>query len=417
MRSSPFLCIGNALVDGCRRAEGNLSMDRRLAQHRDKSMRIAQVAPLAESVPPKLYGGTERVVSWLTEELVQQGHQVTLFASGDSETSADLVRAVPRGLRLGKVRDHTASLLVMLDEVQRRAADFDIIHFHVDLLQFPMFRKSSDRCLTTLHGRLDLPDFHPVYRTFTNMPLVSISASQRVPLPAANWLATIQHGLPPGAAPADNHTRGYLAFLGRIAPEKRPDRAIEIAKRVGLPLKIAAKIDPADQDYFDHVIRPQLDHPLIEFIGEIGDHEKREFLGNALALVFPIDWPEPFGLVMIEAMREGTPTIAWRMGSVPEVIDDGITGFIVESIDDAVIAVGQAVGLNHGAIRQRFEERFTASRMAMDYVAGYEGLLKAPATGLPRDYAMRSPVAKSVAPVLAAKTLTNPPRPGRGLVA
>jgi glycosyltransferase involved in cell wall biosynthesis len=378
---------------------------------RDKSMRIAQVAPLAESVPPKLYGGTERVVSWLTEELVEQGHQVTLFASGDSQTSADLVRAVPQGLRLGGVRDHTASLLVMLDEVQRRATDFDIIHFHVDLLQFPMFRKSSDRCLTTLHGRLDLPDFHPVYRTFTNMPLVSISESQRVPLPAANWLATIQHGLPPGVAPVDNHPRGYLAFLGRIAPEKRPDRAIEIAKRVGLPLKIAAKVDPADQDYFDHVIRPQLDHPLIEFIGEIGDHEKREFLGNALALLFPIDWPEPFGLVMIEAMREGTPTIAWRRGSVPEVIDDGITGFMVESIDDAAIAVKQAVGLDRKAVRQRFEERFTASRMATDYVAAYERLLNAPATGLRRGYAIPSRIPDVVPTALVPTTL--PPGPSR----
>jgi glycosyltransferase involved in cell wall biosynthesis len=382
-----------------------------LAHTRDKSMRIAQVAPLAESVPPKLYGGTERVVSWLTEELVQQGHEVTLFASGDSETSADLVRAVPQGLRLGGVRDHTASLLVMLDDVQRRAADFDIIHFHVDLLQFPMFRKSSDRCLTTLHGRLDLPDFHPVYRTFTNMPLVSISESQRVPLPAASWLATIQHGLPPGAAPVDDHTRGYLAFLGRIAPEKRPDRAIEIAKRVGLPLKIAAKVDPADQDYFDHVIRPQLDHPLIEFIGEIGDHEKREFLGKALALLFPIDWPEPFGLVMIEAMREGTPTIAWRRGSVPEVLDDGITGFIVESIDDAVIAVKQTVGLNRKAVRQRFEERFTASRMATDYVAAYERLLNAPATGLRRGYAIPSRIPDVVPTALVPTTL--PPGPSR----
>ena len=342
-------------------------------------MRIAQVAPLAESVPPKLYGGTERVVSWLTEELVQQGHQVTLFASGNSETSAELVRVVPQGLRLGGIRDHTASLLVMLDEVRRQASNFDIIHFHVDLLQFPMFRKSSDRCLTTLHGRLDLPDFHPVYRAFRNMPLVSISANQRLPLPAANWLANIQHGLPPGPAPADTQTHSYLAFLGRIAPEKRPDRAIEIAKRVGLPLKIAAKVDPADQEYFQHVIKPQLDHPLIEFIGEIGDHEKREFLAKASALLFPIDWPEPFGLVMIEAMREGTPTIAWRRGSVPEVIDEGVTGFIVESIDEAVVALKQAFTLDRKTVRARFEERFTASQMASNYVAAYQRLVQAPA--------------------------------------
>lgn len=340
-------------------------------------MRIAQVAPLAEAVPPKLYGGTERVVSWLTEELVRQGHEVTLFASGDSQTSAELVRSVPQGLRLSGVRDHTASLLVMLNEVQARAADFDIIHFHVDLLQFPMFGASSGRCLTTLHGRLDLADFHPVYRTFRNMPLVSISANQRRPLPDANWLTTVPHGLPPGPAPADLQGPGYLAFLGRIAPEKRPDRAIEIAKRAGLPLKIAAKVDPADRDYFEHVIRPQLDHPLIEFIGEIGDHQKRDFLANAAALLFPIDWPEPFGLVMIEAMREGTPTIAWRCGSVPEVIDEGVTGFIVDSIEGAVAAVGKAAALDRAGVRSRFEECFTAARMARDYVAAYEGLLAA----------------------------------------
>jgi len=347
-------------------------------------MRIAQVAPLAESVPPKLYGGTERVVSWLTEELVRQGHQVTLFASGDSETSAELVPGAPQGLRLGGIRDHTASLLVMLDDVRRRASNFDIIHFHVDLLQFPMFRELTDRSLTTLHGRLDLPDFHPVYRAFRNMPLVSVSANQRLPLPAANWLATVQHGLPPGSRPADTQTHSYLAFLGRIAPEKRPDRAIEIAKRVGISLKIAAKVDPADQDYFEHVIRPQLDHPLIEFIGEIGDHEKREFLGNALALLFPIDWPEPFGLVMIEAMREGTPTIAWRKGSVPEVIDEGVTGFVVESVDEAVTALTR-ISLNRKTVRKRFEERFTASRMAANYVATYKGLLEAPRIAAPRD--------------------------------
>lgn len=349
-------------------------------------MRIAQVAPLAESVPPQLYGGTERVVSWLTEELVEQGHDVTLFASGDSKTSAELVRAVPQGLRLGGVRDHTASLLVMLEEVRRRASSFDVIHFHVDLLQFPAFRHSSAHCLTTLHGRLDLPDFHPIYRAFPQMPLVSISRNQRLPLPEANWLANIQHGLPQGPAPSNVHKRDYLAFLGRIAPEKRPDRAIEIAKRAGIPLKIAAKVDPADQDYFDHVIRPQLNHPLIEFIGEIGDHEKRDFLGNAIALLFPIDWPEPFGLVMIEAMKEGTPTIAWRRGSVPEVVDEGMTGFIVDSIEEAVVAVRRAVELDRTAVRQRFEERFTASRMASSYVAEYEGLLEQSAMMVPHPW-------------------------------
>jgi glycosyltransferase involved in cell wall biosynthesis len=257
-----------------------------------------------------------------------------------------------------------------------------------------------------------MPDFHPVYRAFPKMPLVSVSANQRLPLPEANWLATVQHGLPPGPAPAETQTHSYLAFLGRIAPEKRPDRAIEIAKRVGLPLKIAAKVDPADQDYFEHVIRPQLDHPLIEFIGEIGDHEKREFLGNASALLFPIDWPEPFGLVMIEAMREGTPTIAWRRGSVPEVIDDGVTGFIVESIDEAVVALGQAFALDRKAVRKRFEERFTASQMASSYVAAYEGLLRAPAITVPRDRAIGPPLSRSPVPVAAASA-TLPGRNAR----
>jgi glycosyltransferase involved in cell wall biosynthesis len=282
----------------------------------------------------------------------------------------------------------------MLDDVRRKASNFDIIHFHVDLLQFPMFRELTDRSLTTLHGRLDLPDFHPVYRAFRNMPLVSVSANQRLPLPAANWLATVQHGLPPGPRPADKQSHSYLAFLGRIAPEKRPDRAIEIAKRVGISLKIAAKVDPADQDYFEHVIRPQLDHPLIEFIGEIGDHEKREFLGNALALLFPIDWPEPFGLVMIEAMREGTPTIAWRRGSVPEVIDEGVTGFVVESVDEAVTAL-RRISPNRKTVRKRFEERFTASRMAANYVATYKGLLEAPRIAAPRDGAAIARVSKA----------------------
>jgi glycosyltransferase involved in cell wall biosynthesis len=368
-------------------------------------MRIAQVAPLAESVPPKLYGGTERVVSWLTEELVEQGHDVTLFASADSETSAELVRAVPQGLRLAGIRDHTASLLVMLEEVRRRASSFDVIHFHVDLLQFPSFRDSSTRCLTTLHGRLDLPDFHPVYRAFPEMPLVSISNDQRLPLPNANWLATIQHGLPQGPAPKNKQKRDYLAFLGRVAPDKRPDRAIEIAKRTGIPLKIAAKVDPTDQDYFDHVIRPQLDHPLIEFIGEIGDHEKRDFLGNAIALLFPIDWPEPFGLVMIEAMREGTPTIAWRRGSVPEVMDEGVTGFIVETIEEAVTAVHMSITLDRTAVRQRFEQRFTSTKMASNYVAEYERLSKPSPRMFPNHRPPEYGLSTPVGPLTAA---TNP---------
>ena len=339
-------------------------------------MRIAQVAPLAEAVPPGLYGGTERVVSWLTEELVKQGHQVTLFASGDSKTAANLVPSVPRGLRLAGIRDHTASTLVMLDQVHRRANEFDIIHFHIDLLQLPIFQDLFQKCVTTLHGRPDLPDFHPIFRAFPKMPLVSISDDQRGPMPPSlNWMATIDHGLPATLYRFNQKGGSYLAFLGRIAPEKRPDRAIEIAKRAGIPLKIAAKVDPADQEYFENVIEPLLDDPLVEFIGEIGDQEKNEFLGNALALLFPIDWPEPFGLVMIEAMATGTPVIAWRKGSVPKVIDEGVTGFVVNSIEGALRAVGQIGVLDRTAVRQQFEARFTSSQMAFKYLAVYEELV------------------------------------------
>jgi glycosyltransferase involved in cell wall biosynthesis len=339
-------------------------------------MRIAQVAPLAEAVPPSLYGGTERVVSWLTEELVKQDHHVTLFASGDSKTSANLVPCVPRGLRLAGIHDHTASTLVMLDQVHRRAKEFDIIHFHVDLLQFPIFQDLFQKCVTTLHGRPDLPDFHPIYRAFPNMPLVSISDVQRGPMPPSlNWMATIDHGLPATLYRFNRKGGSYLAFLGRIAPEKRPDRAIEIAKRAGIPIKIAAKVDPADQEYFENVIEPLLHDPLVEFIGEIGDHEKNEFLGNALALLFPIDWPEPFGLVMIEAMATGTPVIAWRKGSVPKVIDEGVTGFVVDSIEGAVRAVDQIGVLDRKAVRRQFEARFTSSQMASKYLAVYNELI------------------------------------------
>jgi glycosyltransferase involved in cell wall biosynthesis len=301
-------------------------------------MRIAQVAPLAEAVPPKLYGGTERVVSWLTEELVQQGHEVTLFASGDSKTSASLFPATPRALRLAGVRDHTASLLVMLEHVRRRADQFDIIHFHTDLLQFPLFQELFYKCVTTFHGRLDLNDFHPIYRAFPAMPVVSISDAQRRPMPPVNWASTIHHGMPLELYPFNPKGGDYLAFLGRISPEKRPDRAIEIAKRSGVPLRIAAKVDPADREYFKCELKPLLDHPLVEFIGEIDDRQKREFLGGALALLFPIDWPEPFGLVMIESMSSGTPVIAWNNGSVQEIIDKH-SGAIVESMEAAADAV------------------------------------------------------------------------------
>jgi glycosyltransferase involved in cell wall biosynthesis len=339
-------------------------------------MRIAQIAPLAESVPPKLYGGTERVVSWLTEELVRQGHEVTLFASGDSVTAAKLVASAPQGLRLAGIRDHTASLLVMLSEVRRRADEFDIIHFHVDQLQFPLFADIRHKCVTTLHGRLDLPDFHPIYRAFPRMPLVSISDSQRQPMPPnLNWVTTVYHGMPPERFPFNPKGGDYLAFLGRFSPEKRPELAIEVAKRTGMRLKMAAKVDAADREYFDSVVRPLLDNPLIEFIGEIGDDEKAEFLGNARALLFPIDWPEPFGIVMIEAMAVGTPVIACRVGSVPEVVDEGLSGIVVDTVDEMVAAIGRVDTLSRAAVRERFEARFTAKRMAKAYVRAYRRCL------------------------------------------
>jgi glycosyltransferase involved in cell wall biosynthesis len=339
-------------------------------------MRIAQVSPLVEAVPPKLYGGTERIVSWLVEELVRDGHQVTLFATGDSRTSAMLLPMAPKALRLAGIRDHTASTLVMLDRVRRRAVEFDVIHFHVDLLQFPMFQDLFHKCVTTLHGRLDLPDFLPVYQAFAGMPLISISEAQRAPMPlSSRWLASIHHGMPLDLYPLGTGRGGYLAYLGRISPEKRPDRAIEIAKKSGLPLKLAAKVDPTDQQYFTSVIEPLLNDPLIEFIGEVGDEHKAEFLGRAAALLFPIDWPEPFGLVMIEALSAGTPVIAWPFGSVPEVIEDGVTGMLVDSVDDAVQAVRRLPAMDRQVIRRRFEERFSARRMARDYVAAYDQLI------------------------------------------
>ena len=339
-------------------------------------MRIAQIAPLIESVPPRLYGGTERIVSYLTEALVGQGHEVTLFASGDSLTAAELVPCSERALRLEPtVRDPLPYYMVMLDRVRRRAHEFDVLHFHIDYLQFPLFRDLAARTLTTQHGRLDLPDLAVAYRTFAEFPLVSISDDQRRPCPDWHWLRTVHHGLPFDLYPfAPQAQGGYLAFLGRICPEKRPDHAIAIARRAGLPLKIAAKVDRVDQAYFDEVIRPLLQDPLIEFVGEIGEHEKGAFLGGARALLFPIDWPEPFGLVMIEAMACGTPVIAYRRGSVAEVIEDGWTGFIVDDVAGAVAAVDDLDRLDRGMIRARFEQRFTARRMAKDYVAAYDAL-------------------------------------------
>lgn len=348
-------------------------------------MRIAQIAPLAEAVPPRLYGGTERVVSWLTEELVRQGQEVTLFASGDSRSSARCVPVIPEALRLAGIRDHIPSTLVMVDEVRRRADEFDIIHFHIDTLQFPLFSDVFSKCVTTLHGRLDLPDIHPIFRAFPAMPLVSISDNQRRPMPPVNWLATIHHGLPEPLYQFNREGGRYLAFLGRIAPEKRPDRAIEIAKRSGVPLKIAAKVDPVDRHYFARTIEPLLDHPLIEFIGEIDEAKKPQFLGEALALLFPIDWPEPFGLVMIEAMASGTPVIAWGEGSVPEVIDHGVSGLIVSSLDEAVAAVHQIRELDRRAVRKSFEARFTAARMAANYIETFEALREGRQGALPAE--------------------------------
>ena len=340
----------------------------------ENRLRIAQIAPLAEAVPPKLYGGTERVIWWLTEALVDLGHDVTLYASADSLTSARLVSCADQGLRLAGIDNHLAYTVAMIDRVLADADQFDILHFHVDFVHFPLFRRLADRCFTTLHGRLDLPDFKPGFTAFPEMQLVSISDDQRIPVADANFVATIYHGLPERLI-AQGPGGEYLAFLGRISPEKRPDRAIEIAIKSGLPLKMAAKVDHADRDYFAKVVEPMIDHPLIEFIGEIDDKVKPAFLGNAKALLFPIDWPEPFGLVMIEAMAAGTPTIAWRAGSTTEVIDDGRSGFLVDSVDEAVDALAGIDALHRKTVRRCFEQRFTARHMAMNYVRLFEAAL------------------------------------------
>jgi glycosyltransferase involved in cell wall biosynthesis len=339
-------------------------------------MKIAQIAPLIGSVPPRLYGGTERIVAYLTEELVRHGHEVTLFASGDSLTSAELVPCTPQALRLDPtVRDPLPHYVIMLDRVRRRVVEFDVLHVHLDYLHFPLLRDLAGRTLTTAHGRQDLPDLKVVYRAFPEFPLISISDDQRAPAPHSCWLRTILHGLPEDLYPfAPCASGGYLAFLGRICPEKRPDHAVEIARRARLELKIAAKVDRVDQAYFDAVIRPLLADPLVEYVGEIGEAEKAAFLGGARALLFPIDWPEPFGLVMIEAMACGTPVIAYRRGSVPEVLEDGLTGLLVEDMEEAVAATAQVDQLDRCLIRARFEQRFTARRMAEDYVAAYRSL-------------------------------------------
>jgi glycosyltransferase involved in cell wall biosynthesis len=345
-------------------------------------MRIAQVAPLFESVPPRYYGGTERVVSYLTEELVGQGHDVTLFASGDSVTEARLVAGCRQSLRLDRqCVDRLAPQIVMLEQVFKDAGRFDVIHFHVDYLHFPLSRRQAVRQVTTLHGRLDIPELDPLYREFHGMPVVSISDAQREPLPFANWLGTVHHGIPPDLYTFREQPGRYLAFLGRISPEKRVDRAIEIAERLSMPLSIAAKVDAVDREYFEHVVRPLLESPYAEYVGEIGEGEKDELLGNAYALLFPIDWPEPFGLVMIEAMACGTPVIAYRRGSVPEVLEEGVTGFMVTGLEDAVQAAERVGGLSRRRCREMFERRFTASRMAHDYLAIYVGLLESESPG------------------------------------
>jgi len=348
-------------------------------------MRIAQIAPLTEAVPPKLYGGTERVISWLTEALVELGHEVTLFASGDSETKAKLVSGWPRALRLdGAVRDPNALHIAMLESVAQRSKEFDMLHFHLDYYPFSLFSRLSTPFVTTLHGRLDLPEHRPVFEAFPKAPIVSISHSQRRLLPSAPWAGTVHHGLPAGQLRRIESRPSYLAFLGRISPEKGVPAAIRVARRCGIPLKIAAKVDRVDEDYFNDEIRPLLAEPGVEYIGEISDSEKPAFLSGAVALLTLIDWPEPFGLVMIEAMACGTPVIAFPHGAVPEIIENGINGYIVNDVDEAVAAVDRAATLSHGAIRRRFEERFTAERMAKDYVRLYADLIAARAPAVRR---------------------------------
>ena len=341
-------------------------------------MRIAQVAPLDEAVPPLFYGGTERIVAYLCDALVEMGHEVTLFASAESQTRAKLVKMRDRAIRLDKtpLKSHLAAHLLMMQEVRNRQGEFDVLHFHTDVIHFPFFEDVADRTLTTLHGRLDLKDLPNVIMRWPDYPLASISDSQRTPLAHANWAATMPHGLPMKQfrfSPAPQG--GYLAFLGRISPEKGPIRAIEIARAAGIPLKIAAKIDPHDEAYFHRRVEPLLDDPLIDFIGEIGESDKSDYLGNALALLFPIDWPEPFGLVLIEAMACGTPVIAWNCGAIPEIIDDGVTGFVVDSNEEALAAIGRLKLLNRLRIRHICERRFSAVAMAKRYLDVYARLV------------------------------------------
>lgn len=340
-------------------------------------MRIAQVSPLYESVPPRLYGGTERVVSWLTEELVRQGHEVTLFASGDSLTTAQLIPACPQALRLDpRCWDPLAHHILLMEQVLQRKSDFDIIHFHIDYLHFSMSRSHELPQITTLHGRLDIPDLVPLYREFSDMPLVSISDAQRCPLSWANWQGTVHHGMPEDRFVPCYEPGKYLAFLGRVSPEKGLDKAIEIALEVGMPLKIAAKIDKLDREYFESHIKAMLNHELVEFLGEISDSEKNEFLGNASALLFPINWSEPFGIVLIEAMACGLPVIAYPLGSVPEIIEHGVSGFLVHDVNEAADAVRNLSAIDRRKCRKAFERRFSDKRMAHDYLTIYEHMVK-----------------------------------------
>lgn len=339
-------------------------------------MKIAQVAPLYESVPPKFYGGTERIVSYLTEEFVRRGHEVTLFGSGDSVTKAKLTSPVKKSLRLDSLCfDSNAPHFVMMEEIAKKAQDFDIIHYHIDYLHFPISRRENYVHLTTLHGRLDLPELHHLFNEYSEIPVVSISFEQRKPLQHANWVGNVYHGIPSTLYQLHNSSGKYLAFLGRISPEKRVDRAIEIALGAGVPIKIAAKVDKVDLEYYQSMIKPMLKHPLVDFIGEIGEREKEDFLGNALALIFPIDWPEPFGLVMIEAMACGTPVIAFPNGSVPEVIDDKLTGYLINDIQEGIKAVETVSNFSRKKIREIFEKRFTVEHMVDHYVKIYKEIL------------------------------------------
>ena len=340
-------------------------------------MRIAQVAPLYESVPPRLYGGTERVVSWLTEELVRQGHDVTLFASADSLTNANLIPLCPQALRLDpNCWDPIAHHIHQIEQVLQHREEFDIVHFHIDYLHFPTSRRQRLPHLTTLHGRLDIPDLVSLFREFSDMPVVSISDAQRQPLPWINWQGTVYHGMPEDKFVPSYDSGKYLAFLGRISPEKGSDQAIQIALRAGMPLKIAAKVDRKDQDYFENQIKPLLNNSLIEFVGEISDLEKNEFLGNASALLFPIDWCEPFGIVLIEAMACALPVVAYPLGSVPEIIEDGVSGFLVHNVEKAARVLKNLSTVDRPACRRAFEERFSVKRMAHDYLAIYDRIIK-----------------------------------------